>query len=170
MPSWIKVMIMLLAFIISLILFGISISNIIDMAKPKVINSEVNWKSTPLINQVSALESQNQLTYDQFEKMIRSMSSSATSQSLALQVKSFNISPQVRELPLSDQNIIIRSKLSDWKLEQALSYILKTAESNESLIFQLGFWLYSLLIWTLTISWSYIIKFFTDLLLRKICH
>lgn len=80
----------------------------------------------------------------------------------------FKIDPNVATLPPVEQNVVIRLKLMEWKLEQLQNLINRFAISkSEPLIFKTLFWILSVFIWIASIVGGKILIFFTE---RYIIH
>ncbi len=151
--------------IICFILVVFSINQIIDMAKPELIDESNKLKNDQSYSSIvnSLMQSTSQIDYKEFEsKLAASFQDHPTFQA------KFNIDPQIEKQPIVEQNYIIRLKLIEWKLgqlEDKMSHMSSTP--SESLIFKKWFWIYNLLIWAGSIIGGQILTFHTNRLINN---
>ncbi|HSW69788.1 MAG TPA: hypothetical protein VLI69_06540 [Gammaproteobacteria bacterium] len=151
-----------LIFIFCFIVIVFSINQIINMAKPKLVGSAQQDNESLYFAPVNtAIQSSSPIDYKQLKATL-----SVIDQSI-LQTR-FKINPQIEKLSVNEQDYIIRLKLLEWKIDKLQNQITQLSSSQpESLIFKLGFWIYSLFIWTGSIVGGQILRFHTDRLIQK---
>jgi len=143
---------LLLVLIALLISFGViifSINEIINMAtneSPTLVRASRSIEYEGRISEISSTP--EKLVYDSLEsKLPTDLRNSGAIQS------KFKISPDIKKLPLDEQNNLIRLALLQWQIEQLNNKITTSFnQKNESLIFQIWFWIFSSIIWLFSIA------------------
>lgn len=143
----------------------LSINKIIDLAKPSITTniSKLESEQFKYVASLSNIQNSSPIDYTKFESML----SASFPNQPTLQTK-YNIDPQIQELPKTEQNYLIRLKIAEWKIEELQNQIVKISNTQpESLIFNILFWICSLIIWIASTVGSQILSFYTDKFIRK---
>lgn len=147
---WVPFLVLLICFIV--IIF--SIYAIINMASP---NNKDIAKQKDFINKIDHLiKSPANLTYKKLDNDLIKKPDESSSMS------AFNFNPEIKKLPPTQQDIVIREKLLELQAQTAIDMLNQQEVSYRPLIFKIGFWFFGLLAWAASISGGLILKFWTN--------
>lgn len=145
------------ALIFCFIVVVLSISMIINMAESKLNVEGEQLQNMPYKEVTELIQTPSNITYQMYETKL---SASFNSQSIDTQLK---LNPRIENLPLSEQNSIIRLKLMEWRIgyfQNQLDRLLSSTQ--EPLIFKVWFWIFSLFAWAGSIVGGKILTFFSQ--------
>jgi len=149
-----------IVFLVSFLIVIFSIYKIISMVSPEKNLSSFEDQSLKQINYF--LSNPSKLNYNSLEKVTTEFPKNNP----YLMQNTQNIS-EIKNFAPDQQNLIVRNKLLDLKIEIFIDQINKIFKEKEPLIFKISFWIYGILAWSASICGGLILKYWTEKLIRR---
>ena len=147
-----------LLILICFVIVLLSINMIINIALTQPSITAQKQESKPFSKEINTLiKTSKEINY----QMLKSNYSASFLNETGIQ-HTFDIKPQLNQLSIEEQDKVIRLKLLEWQIKQIQNQLSLTNPQNQSLVFKLGFWVGSLLIWIFSIIGGKMLVFYTD--------
>jgi hypothetical protein len=135
-----------------------SINQIINLAKPNLSSYSISNKDYKKYAEVTMLASSPNQDYKKFTSELSEKFPTQPGMALKL-----NISPDIAKLPVSEQANAIQLRILEARVGYLQNELTKISEAqSESLIYKLWIYVWSILIWTLSIIFGRVLEHITD--------